>query len=209
MIAGLLIIIIFPFIYFYTQMNKFNQKTDIIRTAINEGKEIYIDPLTGKMHWTENGEQVVLTSILSVGNKIQGCIPGDKVLQGVKTGRVYKNFSYKDFEAHVKKQLNNKEIWCAERKHYRDGGWYNDSGMKYHMQDKYLYCLESKIKWVTHVKQHPNDTGYKDGIAYYYKRLFNQATNNYYQNRIEITYDEYIKLGGRNRQPEFIIQHMK
>lgn len=206
---GLIIILVFPFIYFYTQMNNFNQKINAIKQAISEGKETYIDPLTGKMHWAENGEQVIFTNILSIEDKKEDGIPGDKVLQGVKTGRIYKNYSYEDFKIHVKKQLDNKEIWCAERKHYRDGDWYNDSGMKYHMQDKYFYCLESKIKWTDHIKQYPNDTRYKDGTVYCYKRLFNQATNNYYQERIEITYDEYIKLGGREKQPDFIIRHMK
>lgn len=209
MIVGLIIILVFPFIYFYTQMNNFNEKTSAIREAINEGSETYIDPLTGKIHWTENGEQVVLTNIPFITEETQGCILGDKVLQGVKTGRIYKNFSYEDFKIHVRKQLDNKEVWCAERRHYRDGNWYGDSGMKYHMKDKYLYCLESKLKWVTHIKQHPNDTGYKDGIVYCYKRLFNQLINNYCQNRIEIPYNEYIKLGGRDVQPDFIIRHMK
>ena len=43
MIAGLLIIIIFPFIYFYTQMDNFNQKTDVIKRAIDEKKYYYCD----------------------------------------------------------------------------------------------------------------------------------------------------------------------
>ena len=39
MIAGLLIIIIFPFIYFYTQMDNFNQKTDVIKEQLMKRKK--------------------------------------------------------------------------------------------------------------------------------------------------------------------------
>ena len=55
MIVGLLIIIIFPFIYFHTQMNNFNQKTNTIRKAIKSEKETYYDITDGHLHWTQNG----------------------------------------------------------------------------------------------------------------------------------------------------------
>lgn len=207
---GLIIIMVLPFIYFYTQMNKLNNKTSAIKKAMDEGKETYIDPIDYKMHWTENGALVMkqkLNSLLRPGDR--GAIAGDEVIIDLNTHKIYKNYSKEEFEMHIQKQINNNEVWCAERKHYRDGGWYNDSGMKYHMKDKYFYRLESKVIWTDHVKQHPNDTGYKDGTVYCYKQLFNSSTNNYYRDKNEITYDEYIKLGGNKIQPDFIIRHMR
>ena len=56
--VGLLIIIIFPFIFYYTQINNLNKKTTSIRKALKEGNETYIDPVDYKMRWTENGALV-------------------------------------------------------------------------------------------------------------------------------------------------------
>lgn len=170
MIVGLLIIIIFPFIYFYTQINNFNQKTGAIKKAINEEKEVYIDPLTGKMHWTENGEQVIWTEILSVEQNIpKGCIVGDKVLRGVKTDKIYKNQNYEDFVAHVQRQINNGEIWCWERHSYN--GDRADYNLKYHIKEKFLYYFI--FDWNTHNYCIVyNDTKKKEIISYKkYKEL--------------------------------------
>ena len=173
MIVGLLIILVFPFIYFYIQMNNFNQKTDAIRTAINEKKETYIDPLTSKMHWTENGEQVIWTEILPVERNIpEGCIVGDKVLRGVKTGRVYKNKSYERYKEHIQWQLDHGECWCFERHAYNKKNQ-TDYDLRYHMIGKYFYSLQ--FDW----NIHEYCIIYKDT-----------------QKKEIINYDEYEKLGG-------------
>lgn len=169
---GLIIIIIFPFIYFYAQMNNLNQKTDAIRTAINEKKETYIDPLTGKMHWIENGEQVIWTEILSVEKNIpDGCIIGDKVLRGIKTGKIYKNKSYEKFVAHVQRQINNEEIWCWERHSYNEDRV--DYNLKYNIKEKYFYFLT--FDWNTHD----------------YCIIYNDT-----KKKEKITYEKYKELGG-------------
>lgn len=128
-------------------MNNFNEKTSAIKKAINEGSETYIDPLTGKTHWTENGEQVIWTEILPVERNIpEGCIVGDKVLRGVKSGKVYKNKSYERFVAHVQRQIDNGEVWCWERHAFnKDRADYN---LRYHMKEKYFYYCT--FDWDTH-----------------------------------------------------------
>lgn len=198
MIVGLIIILVFPFIYFYTQMNNFNQKTDAIRTAINEKKETYIDPLTGKMHWTENGEQVIWTEILSVERNIpEGCIIGDKVLRGVKTGRVYRNKSYEDFKDHIQEQILADEVWCYERNDYAKA---NDSPgktfLRYHMKDKYFYSLKKEEKKCivekseTEKDPHRSWDKYKVITEKKYYIIKNKKTT-------EISFEEYKRLGGK------------
>lgn len=141
MFIGLFIIIVFPFIYFYTQASNLNTKVSAIRKAVKEGKETYTDPLTGKTHWTENGEQVIWTEILSVERKIpEGCIVGDQVLRGVKSGRVYKNRSYDQFIAHIQRQMDDGKEWCWERSVYNEKSR-QDYDYKYNMKGKYFYSL--------------------------------------------------------------------
>lgn len=204
MIVGLLIIIIFPFIYFYTQMSSFNQKTNAIRKAINEEKETYIDPLTGKTHWTENGEQVIWTEILSVERNIpEGCIVGDKVLRGVKSGKVYKNRSYEQFMNHVQRQINNGEVWCYERKNYaKEYDDYSKEYVRYHMIDKYFYILEKTEEEIIVPRteeERLNDQPWKKSKVVertiYLKKIYDLATEQILETK-EIDYKEYIKLGG-------------
>ena len=175
MITGLLIIIVFPFIYFYAQMNNFNQKTDVIRTAINEGKEIYIDPVTNKMHWTETGEQVVWTEILSIEKNIpNGCVIGDKVLRGIKTGYIYRNQSIEEFNQHVQRQINNNKCWHYGRTAYNKKE-INDNDLRYHIKNNYYYYLG----WSWDMK------------SYYICFYDNNA-----KKIKKITFAEYKKLGG-------------
>lgn len=173
MIIGFLIIIIFPFIYFYTQMNNLNTKVSSIREAIDKGQETYIDPLTGKTHWTENGEQVIWTEILSVEKNIpEGCIVGDRVLRGVKSRKVYKNRSREQFQAHIQRQINDGKIWCWERNEYNNKD-NKDYGLRYNMKDKYFYRLY--WRW--------------DSLSYYIKY---HNTNK----KEPITFERYKELGG-------------
>lgn len=201
---GLIIILIFPFIYFYTQMNNFNQKTGAIRKAINEEKETYIDPLTGKMHWTETGEQVIWTEILPVERNIpEGCIVGDKVLRGIKTGKVYKNRSYEQFMDHVQTQINSGEIWCYERRDYaKEYDDYSRRNIRYHMIDKYFYILEKiedEIIIARTKEERLNDQPWKRSKIIerttYLKKIYDLATERILETK-EIDYKEYIKLGG-------------
>ena len=179
MLVGLLIIIIFPFIYFYTQMNNLNQKTDAIKKAVVEGKETYIDPLTGKTHWTKNGEQVIWTEILSVEQNIpEGCIIGDKVLRGVKTGHIYKNKSFEQYKQHIQRQIDNKKCWCYER-HVFNKKNRADYDLRYHIKEKYFYSL------------HWDQNVHKYYIVYY-------GTNN----KEFIDYKRYKELGGYDWKDE-------
>lgn len=204
MIVGLIIIIVFPFIYFHTQMNNLNQKTDAIKKAVIEGKETYIDPLTGKMCWSENGEQVIWTEILSVERNIpEGCIVGDKVLRGVKTGKIYKNRSYEQFMNHVQRQVNNGEVWCYERKDYaKEYDDYSKEYVRYHMIDKYFYILEKteEENIVPRTEEERlNDQPWKRSKVVertiYLKKIYDLATERILETK-EIDYKEYIKLGG-------------
>lgn len=168
---GLIIILIFPFIYFYTQMCNLNSKTNAIKKAMDEGKETYIDPLTGKMHWTENGEQVIWTEILSVEKNIpEGCIVGDKVLQGVKSKKIYKNKSREQFHIHVQKQLDAGKIWCWERNEYNNKN-NKDNSLRYNMKDKYFYSLYWDWNSISYYIRY-NNTGEKESITFErYKEL--------------------------------------
>lgn len=209
MIAGLLIIIISPFIYFYTQMNNFNQKTNIIKKAIDEKKETYIDPIDLKVHWTENGALVtrkILSNFWTNGD--QDSLVGDEVILGINNNRVYKNYSRDKFVAHVQEQIDQGKCWCGERKEYRDKGCTKDHHMKYHMKEKYFYRLNIK-----EVKEDIfNEKGrymFRSKITIYcYKQIYNPATETY-GDLIEIGYEEYKKLGGEYTALDFIVKHIK
>lgn len=207
MIVGLLIIIIFPFIYFYTQMNSFNQKTDAIRTAINEKKETYIDPLTGKMHWTENGALVMkikLDYLWKPGD--QGAIAGDNVIIDLNTRKIYRNYSKEEFEVHIQEQINQGKCWCGERKEYRDRGCMRDYLLKYHMKDKYFYKLNKKETRET-IRDKRGRALQDKFTIYCYKQIYNPTTKRY-DEKIEIGYKEYRELGGEYKAPVYMIKHM-
>lgn len=198
MIVGLIIILVFPFIYFYTEMSNLNSKTSTIKKAIDEGKETYIDPLTGKMHWVENGEQVIWTEILSTEKNIpEGCIVGDKVLRGVKSGKVYKNKSFEQFKAHVQRQINNGEIWCYERIDYaKKHDDCSKQHLRYHIKDKYFYTLQ-KIENQRIVKKTPEEI--KEKRCWEKYKVVEEKKYFIIRNEIktEITCEEYKKLGGK------------
>ena len=174
---GLIIILVFPFIYFYTQMNRFNEKTGNIRKAIDKGQETYVDPLTGKNHWIENGEQVIWTEILSIEKNIpEGCIVGDQILRGVKSGKIYKNRSRERFQIHIQKQMDAGKIWCWERNEYNNQN-HKDNGLRYNMKDKYFYSLYWDWNSVS-----------------YYIRYYNT------KEKEPITFERYKELGGYDWQ---------
>lgn len=209
MIAGLLIIIIFPFIYFYTQMDNFNQKTDVIRTAINEGKETYIDPLTGKMHWTENGavvSRIKLNMFWKPGD--QNSLPGDEVIINLSTQKIYKNFSEEKYIAHIQNQKKSGKCWCGERKTFRDKGFLKDSFMKYHMRDKYFYKLSSNIIRESTYNKNGRYMFSNILILYCYIQIYDLIAKTY-KDKKEIGYQEYKKLGGEYEVQDFVIRHIE
>lgn len=177
MIIGFLIIIIFPFIFFYTQMNIFNEKTSAIRKAMDEGKETYYDTVDGFLHWTENGEKVIHCNWGYKDN--DEAIVGDKVLMGIKNHHVYKNYTREQFEHHIQTQIDCGYCWCYER-HAYSGKCRGDLALRYHMKDKYFYYL---------VKEEHKSSNYDDNRLYLYcKRNTGE--------RKKITFEEYIQLGG-------------
>lgn len=208
MIAGLLIVIIFPFIYFYTQMDNFNQKTDIIKKAIDNEKETYIDPLTGKMHWTKNGALVTKTK-LNMFWKLgeQDSLPGDEVLIDLNTGKIYKNYSREKFAAHVQEQIKQGRCWCGARKEFRDRGYLKDKYLKYHMKGLYFYRLITDKATCPIYDQKGKYISNKI-ILYCYKQIYNPATKKY-ENQTEIGYKEYKRLGGEYTALDFIIRNME
>lgn len=206
---GLIIILVFPFIYFYTQMNNLNQKTDAIKKAVVEGKETYIDPLTGKMCWSENGALITRTKLSNFWkNGYQDSLAGDEVIMDLNTQKIYKNYSKEKYMAHIQEQINQGKCWCGERKEYRDKDYTIDSTIKFHMIDKYLYRL--RIKEVT--EDIFNEKGrytFRSKITIYcYKQVYNPVTQKY-EDEKEIGYKEYKELGGNYTALDFIIKHIK
>lgn len=174
---GLIIILVFPFIFFYTQMNNFNEKTGNIRKAIEEGKETYYDTTDGFLHWTANGDRVIhCTWWYDEGN---GTIKGDKVLMGAKSHHIYKNYTQEKFTSHVQSQINHNCCWCYERHAYNEE-FRNDITLRYHMKDKYFYYL---------IKEEHRSANYDDNRLYLY------CERNTGEKR-KITFEEYIQLGG-------------
>ena len=208
MIVGLIIILVFPFIYFYTQMCNLNSKTSAIKKAIDEGKETYIDPLTGKMHWTKNGALVIRTKLdfLWKPGDQQG-IPGDEVIIDLNTRKIYRNYSREKFQMHIQDQINQGKCWCGERQEYRDRGYSKDYLLKYHMKDKYFYRLDKKE--IRETIRNKKGRALKDKFTIYcYKQIYNPTTKRY-DEEIEIGYKEYRKLGGEYKAPNYMIKHMK
>lgn len=174
---GLIIILVFPFIFFYTQMNRFNEKTDTIRKAIKEEKETYYDVTDGHLHWTETGEIVVRWRWAYADR--EDVIKGDDVIYGEKSKRIYRNFTKEKFVNHVQNQMDLGYCWCYERHAYNQK-FRNDITLRYHMKDNYFYYL---------IKEEHKSTNYDDNRLYLY------CERNTGEKR-KITFKEYIQLGG-------------
>ena len=173
MIIGFLVIIIFPFIYFYTQANKLGQKTSSIKKAMDEGKETYTDTVDMCTRWTETGEKVY-RSIWHYHktHPEQDAIEGDDVLFGLNTYRVYRNYTKERFVEHVQRQIDSGKCWCFERAAFNQNSS-KDYVLRYNMKEKYFYHLG--WDWNTHsyfVKYHGTDK------------------------IVTIDYDRYKELGG-------------
>lgn len=200
-----LLMIFFSFFFFFTQYKKLNHKLSVIKQAMNDKKEVYLDPIDWKMHYSGNGAIVMYTYLpynWEYGK--QNSLPGDKVLLGCKDNIVYINYSKRDFIKHIQEQKNNGRVWCGERKEYRDHGCWKDNLLKYHMTDKYFYKLSHYIIRSTEY----NQKGGKDATIYCYKMIYDPRTR---QNgsEIEIGYNEYIKLGGEKEVSDCVHRHIK
>lgn len=163
----LVIIIVFIFVWYFSSVKQLTNKIDAIREAEINGKETFIDPVTHKACWTQTGEPVTYTTVLSVGKIPDGCIAGDHVIEGLKTGRIYKNCTYEKYLDHIRQQLITGKCWCYTRETWND---YNKKTF-YHIQNKYIYKLEKRP----------------------YTQKYYLIKNG---QKIEIDFKEYIKLGG-------------
>lgn len=177
MIVGLIIILVFPFIYFYTQMNNLNSKTSAIKKAIDEGKETYYDSTDGFLHWTKNGEKVIDCVWGYAENN--DAIVGDQVLIGAKSHHVYKNYTKEKFKYHIQTQIDCGYCWCYERHTYNEE-FRGDLALRYHMKGKYFYYL---------IKEEHKSSNYDDNRLYLY------CEKNTGKRR-KISFEEYIQLGG-------------
>ena len=207
--TGLIIIIIFPFIYFYTQMNNLNQKTDAIKKAVVEGKETYIDPIDLKIHWTKNGAIVTETKLSPFWKKKKKKgLPGDEVIIDPNTQEIYKNYSEEKYLLHIQNQIRQGKCWCGERIEFRDKGYMQDHNMKFHMKEKYYYRL-SIIKTREPIYNEKGRYMFKNKLTVYcYKEIYDFKTKRYI-NKQEIGYTQYKKLGGEYNAQDFIIRHME
>jgi len=171
---GLIIILVFPFIFFYTQINNLNQKTGAIKKAMDEGKETYTDTINMCERWTETGEQVYNTVWhYCKTHPEQDAIDGDQVLMGLKTYRVYKNYSKEKFIKHIQWQKDHDECWCYERVAFNEKEKNLDFKLKYHMTKQFFYRL--RFDFTTH----------------HYYIWYNGSDK-----KEIIDYDTYKKLGG-------------
>lgn len=194
MVIGFLIIIIFPFVFYYTQINNLNQKVNTIKKAMKEKKETYIDPLTGKTHWTGNGEQVIRTTVNKLGKIPEGCIGGDRILQGVNSGKVYRNYSYENYVKYVQSQIDEGKCWCLERSVFTN----LNGDLKYNMIEKYFYTLIKEKKHEFYDVFYPSGRvvhEVKTVYIYYLNKI--NSFNPYTKETINITEEEYKKLGGK------------
>lgn len=167
---GLIIILVFPFIFFYTQMNKLNNKTSAIKKAMDEGKETYIDTVDMCTRWTATGEKVYRCKWVYTHIKTEDTIEGDDVLIGLNTHKIYRNYSKENFFDHVQNQINNNKCWCYERSAYNKNS-NKDYILKYNMKDKYFYHLGWDNKTHNYIIQYYN-TDKTETITYKeYKEL--------------------------------------
>lgn len=170
MIIGFLIIIIFPFIYFYTQANNFGKKTSAIKKAMDEGRETYIDTVDMCERWLATGEKVYHCKWVYTTIKTEDAIEGDNVLMGLDTHRVYRNYSKESFIKHVQSQIDNGECWCWERHAYNEKAP-KDYYLHYNMKEKYFYRLRWDSDTHDYCIEYDN-TDKKDIITYErYKEL--------------------------------------
>lgn len=173
MIIGFLIIIIFPFIFFYTQVNNLGKKTNAIKEAIEEGKETYIDTVDMCERWTATGEKVYHTTWHYCKTRPeQDAIDGDKVLMGLNTFTVYKNYSKESYIADIQWKIDHEICWCWERHAFNEKKK-EDCLLHYHMKDKYFY----RLGW--------DNTTHNYCITYH-------STDN----KEIISYEKYKELGG-------------
>ena len=140
MVIGFLIIIIVPFVFYYTQINNLNQKVVIIKKAINERKETYIDTVDMCERWTATGEKVYHCKWVYTAIKTEDAIEGDDVLMGLNSHKVYRNYSKERFIQHIQWQIDNGLCWCWDRSAYNKKN-NADSDLKYHLKEKYFYYL--------------------------------------------------------------------
>lgn len=174
---GVIIILVSPFIFFYTQMNKLNNKTSTIKKAMDKGKETYYDSMDGFLHWTENGEKVI-DCVWGYQENNQAIV-GDQVIMGVKSHHVYKNYTKEKFEYHVQCQINSGQVWCYERHAYNQP-FRGDVILRYHIKEKYFYYL---------IKEEHKSKKYDEN------RLYLFCEKNTGEKR-KITFKEYVELGG-------------
>lgn len=194
MAIGFLIIIIFPFVFYYTQINNLNQKINTIKKAMKEEKETYIDSLTGKTHWTGNGEQVIRTTVNKLGKIPEGCIGGDRILQGVNSGKVYRNYSYENYVKYVQSQIDEGKCWCLERSAFTN----SNSDLKYNIIEKYFYTLDKKKEYEFYDITCPSGRIVHEAKAFYIYYLNKVITLKPHKIEIiEINEEEYKKLGGK------------
>lgn len=206
MAVAFLLIIIFPFIFYFIQLKNLNTKINVIKKAIDKKEDTFIDPMNGRLCSTKTGEPVKRTYIYLIDPSVKECIVGDQVLRGMNSGRIYKNYSYEEYKAHIAKQIEKEECWCGERKCFRDHGYCRDYHIKYHINDKYFYFLESEIKWTPRGKGKFGEGN--EGKIYCYKIIVNPITKAKI-GKTEISYKEYKKLGGEIIITKNIIEHLQ
>lgn len=206
MVIAFLLMLILPFVFYFTQLKNINAKINAIKKAIEKKEDTFLDPTDGKTYSTKTGEQVRLTYIYSFTPPSKEYIAGDKVLKGINTGRIYRNYSCEKYIEHIKKQIEKGECWCGERKCFRDHGYVRDFHIKYHMNDKYYYILESEIKRTPLGKGKFGDGS--QATVYYYKIIIDPKTKAENE-KIEITFKEYKKLGGERTITQNTIEHLK
>lgn len=170
MIAGFLIIFLFPFAFLFTQLNNMNTKTEAIKKAMAEGKETYFDPIDCCERWLETGEKIIRCKWGYNDNN--NAVKNDSVLLGVKTNRIYKNYTKERFLAHIQKQKDEGKCWCIERHKFADGKT-GDIATKYNFKEKYFYFLT----WDS---------------TYFLKKI----KDNVIYERIPISFERYKELGG-------------
>lgn len=169
---GLIIIIVFPFMFFYTQMNNLNRKTSAIKKAIDKEKETYIDPIDMCERWTATGEKVYRGKWVYKTIKTEDAIEGDDVLFGLNTYKIYRNYSKEKYIADIQWQIDHGRCWCWERHAFNNKNK-KDYHLHYHMKGKYFY----RLNW-------------DDKTHNYYIEYYNNGKKEI------INYEKYRELGG-------------
>ena len=119
---------------------------------------------------------------------------GDRILQGIKSGKVYINYSYENFIKHVQRQIDSGECWCFERSAYTN----SNSGLRYNLKEKYFYTLnKEKNREFFNTTYSSNRTIRESKVFYVYYINKVISLNPYKTNTFKITEKEYKKLGGK------------